>query len=167
MGHQISFYASKLDIQKIEDAIRRIEPIEILHCRSLDGHPRVVPSLYFEDNGKQWLFFYLVRPNDLAEIRFREVRTQAYWSVDGVECPVIELNIGLCSHERLGRGRAYYSDAYFATDGSAVHKPQDFRDWSKKVLRAIRKVAIKHEVHYFGPEAKAMLDAKPDIALGL
>lgn len=159
MGHQVNFYATRADVQSIELAIRRLGPMLVLHDRSWDRRPRVVDSLDVEQDGKRWLFFFLVRPEDLPQVQLRHVPAQGYWCIDVTESPVVEFHCPFDSEELMRRGRAYYVDAYYGADDSLVPKSNEFRMWGKRILAAMRKALVKHGMDYIGRGAKSRLES--------
>ena len=61
MGHQLNFHATLPDVARLEEIVRAIEPVVVLHSRSPTAEPRIVPSVNFEEQGRRWLFYFLVR----------------------------------------------------------------------------------------------------------
>jgi hypothetical protein len=159
LSHQVSFYATKEDVVSIEAGIRGIGPMVILHDRSLDGRPRVVDSLDYEQGGERWLYFFLVRPEHLAQVELRQVPLQDYWSIDATSAPVVEFHLPFYSEEVMRRGRAYFVDSYYAADGTLVQKSSEFSSWAKQVLAAVRKTLVKQGANYIGLGAKGMLES--------
>jgi len=90
MGQQVNFYLSPADLRALEERIRKCGEFLILHSRSPEAKPRIVSSLDFEENGEKWLFFFLVRPAELASIQMHEVAKQNYWAIDDLHSPVVE-----------------------------------------------------------------------------
>lgn len=157
MGHQVNFYAIPEDIVHIEQKIREIESLAILHSRSNTATPRIVPSLDFRESDQQWLFFHLVRESDLSCVVTRHVPSQSYWTIDVLRSPVIEFNRCYFDGRILRRGRVYYVDAFYGPDDAWMEKSEDFRLWAKSVLKIIRHCFKKHGSDYIGNETLGWL----------
>lgn len=80
MGHQANFYVTPPDIAELELAIRKLEPMIVLHDRSPTARPRTLSSLRFSEDPEALLFYFLVRESDLSEVVTRHVPAQGYWT---------------------------------------------------------------------------------------
>jgi hypothetical protein len=58
----------------------------------------------------------------------------------------------------LRRGRLWYADGYYGSDGVWVSKSEAFRDWAESVLERGRKAFTKWKTDYVGAEAKQWID---------
>jgi hypothetical protein len=65
MGHQVNFYLDPDDTAQLQSLIGSVEPCLFLHSRSLAPAPRIVSSVCHEEGGKRWLFYDLVRTQDV------------------------------------------------------------------------------------------------------
>src|SRR6185312_3714179 len=92
VGHQVNFYLDPADTRRVEAALRGLGPLQILHSRSTSPRPRLVDSLDLEELGQHWLYFHLVRPEDLDAVVMNHVPAQSYWAVDVTKSPVVEFN---------------------------------------------------------------------------
>jgi hypothetical protein len=158
MGHQLYFFAGPNDLLALEARVKGVDHSPILHQRSFAPTPRVLESTVFKENGKQWLYFYLIRSEDLASVKLREVATQGYWVVEDLTSPVVELNRCYYDGKILRRGRLYYTDGYFEQSGW-IEKSPEFIGWAKRIFAAARK-SFKFDrelLSYIGPEAKELL----------
>lgn len=157
MGHQVNFYLDPSDTVTVEHAVRSIEPLFVLHSRSQGPTPKVLDSFNVEDEGKPWLFLYLVRPEDLNQVVTSHISAQGYWSVEVLESPVIELTRCFFDGSVLRRGRLYYVDGFYDTDQCWREKPEGFRRWARDVLKKTKRVLKKHQSDYIGSGAEAWL----------
>jgi len=153
MGHQINFFAASEDFTYIEQEIRRIEPLAVLHSRSNTATPRSVPSVDLQDDSQQWLFFYLVRESDLPMVVTEHVPAQGYWTIDALRSPVVEFDRCYFDGRILRRGRVYYVDGFFGSGEAWVEKPEGFRLWAKAILKTIKKCLTKRGSDYIGDGA--------------
>jgi hypothetical protein len=145
-------------MKELEARLKKLEDVLILHSRSPKPEPRIVESTDFKENGRRWLYFYLVRPDDVSAIDFEEVPEQRYWSIDVLSSPVVELTTCYFDGKVLKRGRLYYTEDSYGDDDHWVEKPESFKSWAKRLLSAARKtLKIDHDVSaYVGPEAAAL-----------
>lgn len=152
MGRQVNFHAIPADVAALEATITKVEPMLILHVRSPTAEPRVVSSLHIEENGKPWLFYYLIRESDLKSIIMQHI-AEEHWRVDYLRSPAIEFTSCYFDGKILRRGRLYYVGGFYGEDDAWVEKPADFRRWGDKVLKATKKFLQRHEGDYIGQDA--------------
>lgn len=155
MGHQVNFYLDQDDTKKIESVLRSIGPLLVLHSRSGQPEPRVVDCLLHDEDSRSWLFYHLVRPEDLDGVNLRHVPAQGYWTVDVLTSPVVEFNGCFFDGAILRRGRVYYVDGFYDANQQWKMKSTGFRDWAKAALGGTRKALKKHQSDYIGTGAEA------------
>lgn len=165
MGHQLNFFLTPRDTAGLESRLREIGPLVVLHKQAPTSQPRVLPNIECVDSGRRWLYFCLVRPDDLPSVVMRHVPAQGYWTVDELRSPAIELTACYFDDRILRRGRLYYVDKYYGTDGAQVKKPDDFLAWAKAVLAATRKHLIRVGSDYAGAEALEWRDAQRELVV--
>jgi hypothetical protein len=158
MGHQLNFYALPAGIAQLERVLRETEDIAILHSRSESVELRIVDSLDVHEHDTQWLFFFLVRRADLADVVTRHVPAQGYWAIDDTRSPVIELTRCFFDDTVLRRGRLWYADGFYGIDRAWVEKPKEFRDWGQKVLLRARRTLMPWKSDYISAEVKDWLE---------
>lgn len=158
MSHQVNFYLTPTDVAVLEKRLQGIEPLLILLNKSENCHPFVLNSMDYVLHGKPWLYFYLVRPEDFGAVAMRHVPAQGYWTVDVMKSPVIEFNKSFFDNKTLRRGRLYYMDSYYNSDGLLQNKSEAFRNWAKKVFAFVRKGSHKVGAEYVGKDANAWLE---------
>jgi len=158
MGKQVNFYLIPSDILMLESKLREVGPLLVLHSRSDVPRPRVLESLEHMEQGKLWLYFFLVRPENLDEVVMRHVPAQGYWVVDELKSPVIQLNRSFFDGKNLRRGRIYFIERYFGENREMVHKPDAFRAWAKAILDKAKRNLVKIGPEYIGADTKTWLD---------
>lgn len=159
MGHQVNFYLDPQDMVSLEQTIRTLGPLLVLHSRSPASEPKVLESASIEENGQPWLFVLLVRPEDLQAVVTRHVPAQGYWTVDVSKSPVIEFNRCFFDSRILRRGRLYYVDGYYNANQTWEEKADTFRIWAKAVLTKTKKALKKHNTDHIGVGAAAWLSS--------
>ncbi len=157
MGQQVNFYLTPEDFSDLMLRVARCGDFVVIHSRSPEARPRVVPSAHFEEDGSPWLFVGFARPDDIGAIRMDAVSAQGYWGFDELRSPVIALT--RCFHDGhiLRRGRLYAVDGYYDENGAKVKKPEPFLRWARCVLTAARKGLARDPSlgAYLGPNARA------------
>ena len=129
MSQQVNFDVSPTETAALEEAWRSLGSMSVLHSRSNDAGPRVLPSSDLEEAGQRWLFFQLVRTDDLKSVVMRNVPAQGYWTVNVVKSPVVELTRCFFDGRILCRGRLYFVDGFYGADGEWVNKGEDCKKW--------------------------------------
>lgn len=160
MSHQINFYLTPSDVEALEIKLGNAEQYVVLHSRSKTNHPFALNRLDYVEGDKSWLYFYLVRPEDVNSVVMRNVPTQDYWTVDVVKSPVVEFNKSFFDGKILRRGRVYYTDSYYDANGGLQSKGDEFIAWAKKMLNVTKRNLQKVNTNYIGLDAKAWLETK-------
>jgi hypothetical protein len=158
MGRQVNFYATLKDMASLETLWRTRGPLRVLHSRSKTPSPRVLLSSDLEESGQRWLYFFLVRGEDVKSVVTREVPAQGYWTVDVVQSPVIELHRCSSDGKTLRRGRVYCVDGFYGEDGGWIDKPAAFKRWATSIMSATRRQLERHEDDYIGEDARAWMN---------
>ena len=158
MGHQINFFLGPNDQLELEARLKKVDELVVLHSRSPTPEPRVVHSMNFAEDGKQWLFVYLVRPNDLSTVQTRAISAQGYWVVNDLISPVVEVDRCYYDGKILRRGRLYYVDGFYDQKDQSIEKATEFKAWAKRLFAAARKTLTydKELGAHIGPEASEM-----------
>jgi hypothetical protein len=159
MGHQVNYFLVPKDISELEASIQRLEPMVVLHHRSVTATPRVLPSVEFREDGQRLLFYCLVRASDLSQVITKFVKAQGYWTVDVLRSPVVEFDSCYFDGKIIRRGRLYYNDGFFNLDETWIEKPESFRFWAKAVMKVTKKAMCKHGADYIGHNALAWLNS--------
>ncbi|WP_437875551.1 hypothetical protein [Sorangium sp. So ce513] len=157
MGRQVTFFAAPDDIAQLQHRIGDIEPMCILHDRSPTAKPRVLPTLDVAEDGQSLLFYFLVREIDLAQVVTRHVPAQGYWTVDVLRSPVVEFDGCFFDGTVLRRGHVYYVEGFYGENDEWIEKPEGFRSWAKRVLKATKKCLKRRGSDYIGAAAAEWL----------
>jgi hypothetical protein len=155
MGRQINFFLGPNDQIELEARLRKVDELLILHSRSPGPEPHIVDTMNVTHDGKQWLFLYLVRRDDLSAVRTQEVAAQGYWHVDELRSPVVEADRCYYDGKILRRGRLYYVNGYYGAQDQWIEKPEEFKAWAKRLFAVARKTLTfdKKLLAHIGPEA--------------
>jgi hypothetical protein len=159
MGHQVNFFLTPRDTDILTGDLQKVGPFLVLHSRASTSAPRILESLNLVESGKPWLYFFLVHPDDLDAVVMRNVPAQGYWTVDVVESPVIEFSRCFFDDKTLRRGRMYYVDRFYASDGELQQKSVSFQKWARLIFTTTRKSLKKLDADYVGQDAVAWLAA--------
>jgi hypothetical protein len=157
MGHQVNFYLDPADTAELESVWRSFEPMIVLHSRSPSEEPLSVHNVRHVEDGEPWLYYYLVRPDELPAVRTMHVPAQRYWAIDELRSPVIQFSGCFFDDTVLGRGRLYYVDGFYNAAQVWELKPERFRLWAKVMLGKTRKALTKRQTNYIGAGAASWL----------
>lgn len=153
MGRQLLTFLTEMDIEKLVARLQELESFSIVHSRSGNDRPAVVDSPAVEQDDKVWLYYSLVRDDDVDSIVMREVPAQNYWVVDSLRSPVVEFTRSFCDGQKIRAGRLWYEKRYFRSDGEAIQKPQSFLTWADRVFKCARQHLKKSDDYLVGAEA--------------
>jgi hypothetical protein len=163
MGQQVNFYLTPKDVDVVAECIDKCGDYLILHSRSPTRKSRIVPSFNFKEDGHRWLFFNLVRPEDLAAVKTYYIPEQKYWMSDHlVRPPILEFNSCYYDGKKMRRGRLYFQTRYYAKNGELVTQPDSFLKWGRRVLAAIKK-PLHYDPDrgvYIGPDTMKWVEEK-------
>lgn len=145
------------DLDDVESAIRSLAPLVVLHSRSSGPMPRELKNFNLVEEGKKWLYFYLVQPDKINEVVMIHVPEQGYWSIDVHRSPVVQMNLCFFNGQILRRGRVYYVDKFYGPDNELVSKSVSFQQWAKSILVTVKKGLKKSGTDYIGQDAENWL----------
>lgn len=158
MGSQVSFFLTALDVDRLEQALRSIEPFFLVESSSETPEPTFRTSMRAEP-GERPVSCYLAREQDLATIRLRHVPDQNRWSVDQLHSRVVEYSGCYQSDELLRAGRLYRARGYWQ-DAVWIEWPADFVQWADRLIARTRR-ELAHEPatrDYIGADAQKWLE---------
>ena len=158
MGKQINFFLLPSDLTKLENKLKDTCSLIILHNKSDSSTPRKLMNLNLIENNHRWLFYYLVRPDDIGSLVINYVPKQNYWVIDVLRSPVIEVTSCFFDGQNLRRGRIYYIDKFYGENDEVVEKPENFKKWAQQIFSVTKKNLLKFDKDYIGEEAKKWLD---------
>ena len=165
MGHQATFYLTPNDTMALERLLKEWSPLTIIHSRSSTPEPRIVPSLLTEDEGKRWLYYYLVRPNEVQSVEMSPVPARGYWTDGSDKSPIVHVSACFFDGTVLRSGRVYYVDWFVdPTSHEWVEKDESFKKWARSLLIKVKKSLVLKGIDYFGAEALSWVEstgAKP------
>jgi len=157
MGKQLVAFLTQRDTESLIARLQAIEGFLIVHSRSRNDRPTVLESVTIQEDDRTWLYYFLVRKDDLGSVVMREVPAQNYWVVDSLRSPVIEFTRSFSDGRRIRAGRLWYEESYFGEDGEPLQKPQPFLNWADRVFKSSRQQLAKSGNRRIGPEAHEMI----------
>jgi len=152
MGKQLVTFMAHSDSKRLIAGLQEIEGFLIVHSRSKNDQPTIVDSVTINQDGRFWLYYFLVRNDDLDSIIMREVPAQGYWVVDSLRSPVIEFTQSFSDGQRIRAGRLWYESGYFGEQGEPLQKSQKFLAWADKVFKFCRQHLKKSANNLIGVE---------------
>jgi hypothetical protein len=157
MSHQVYYFLTPTDISTLENWLRDLSDLCILHSHSSEPAPRIVESLNLEEDGKRWLFYFITRSDFVDQIVTRHIPAQNRWTLDELRSPIIEFSACFFDGQILREGRMYYVDGFYGANGRWEDKPESFRTWAKSVFAKAKKMLKRRNDFYIGPDAENWL----------
>lgn len=154
MSHQLNFYFTPTDIDRLELMLRESEDVVFLHSRSPTRVAREVTHLRVIEDGKPWLFLHLAKRSLLDDVVMSFVPEQDYWSVESSCSPVVDFSNSFFDGRILRRGRIFYETTFLDAKENWREKSSEFQSWAHAVLRMTRSMARKKRgVAWIGDDA--------------
>lgn len=147
MSKQVDFFISSEELPQVEQALQQAGDFVVLADRSNSSRPRVMRGLSdFEGAG---FTCYLVRPQDLGNLRTREIPGLGGWSLDEQISPIIEFVRCVRSKKGLSRGRMYAQTSYYDAQDNLCRKDAEFIKWLDRLLRREKRLLEKEPDSFF------------------
>lgn len=157
MGRQLVTLLTQSDSEGLMARLKEIDGLCIIHSRSRNDRPMVVDSITIKQDERVWLYYFLVRDDDVGSVVMREVPAQNYWVVDSLRSPVIEFTRSFCDGQQIRAGRLWYEKGYFGDEGEPLQKSQQFLTWADKIFKSSRQYLKKSGNHLIGEQAFEMI----------
>jgi hypothetical protein len=165
MGRQINFYLHPDDFQEFEDLLKASGDIVLLPYFHFDNKLSTVDTTIPIDIKSEEKRIYLVRHEDLNQIRLQHIEKFGYWLVDDNHLPVLHYDRCHFENNKLIRGRLYFQPSYVNEIGW-VNKSEEFIFWADSIIRTARRKLKKYKFdmrgwsfsEYVGKNAKEWLD---------
>lgn len=163
MGRQITIYLLPSDTFLLEKCLKNTLDISFIEYDSSSESPKLTNSLEVPFMGESWLTIYLTSPSQVKNVRYKNITSQGYWTVDSLYSPVVEFSRCYFDGEVLRTGRLFYDSGYYDDSGKWVEKDRDFLEWADKLFRVVRKMLKKvpGQRRYAGTDAQAWLIENP------
>jgi len=171
MGRQVRFFNYPADVTAFEEFLMEKNDAVIIGRTAARPTAETVPTLNQapDDPGRTALL--IVRPGDLAHLRWRHVPTRALWAVDTLSSPVIEYTPGYTRDGQpkfvaspRGHGRMWYQTSRRENDQLVPPAP-DFVAWAGRAFRWIKKNWALIDSNYYSPDAANLWAAMWQIVL--
>lgn len=165
MGSQVNYFMTPVDIDALEPRLQRVTPMLVLGYKSQSATPTIMNSLSVNDMGSEELTRFLVRQEDLWDVKPRFVANQGYWTLDTNYPPIIEFDRCYCKNGLIGPGRMYFKSGHYENQ-EWVEKSPEFLTWAKKLLGITRRFMKRGAVNnahwaswYWAPDALARYES--------
>lgn len=103
------------------------------------------------------MYFYLVRAEDVPSLVLTHVPAQGYWSLDVIRAPVVEFTRCFLDGRLLRRGRIYYREWFYDSDGRRVEKGKEFGSWARRIVTVAKRGLMRRDGDWIGADALAWL----------
>jgi len=112
------------------------------------GTLRFLKDFALEGNDLGGRRAYLVRPQELPEMRLRDIETRSYKAIDVDRSPVIEFDGCRRLGDRITEGRMYVISNYFEGQ-TLIRKDEGFLRWTEKLMTKARRTLKKAPASFF------------------
>lgn len=157
MGRQISTVLTVDDCRGLLSLLRLQFGLRVLHARSCSPTPTVVESVVHDPSGGFWLYYYLVRMDDLDKVVMKSIPRLGIWAVEPMNSPVVEFFCSYCDGQLIRKGRIWYESNCFDASGKQVSKSDSFRRTSSEIFRFVKGHLCQHHGDFLGVEAQALV----------
>ena len=165
MGRQINFYLHPDDYQEFEDLLKASGDIVLLPYFHFDNQVRTVDTTIPVDIKSEETRIYLVRQQDLNQMKLQHIEKFGYWLIDDNYLPVLHYDRCRFDNNKIIRGRLYFQPS-FVEEIQWVDKSEEFVSWSDSVIKTARRKLKKYKFdmggwsfsEYVGKHAKEWLD---------
>jgi len=165
MGRQINFYLHPDDLDDFEEILKSQSEVEFLPYYHYDNIVSTVPNTIPIDIRKEGTRIYVVRKNDLKQIKLVNIEKFGYWLVDDNHLPVLHYDRSIFDGNKILRGRLYFQPQY-VKDLQMVDKSEEFVKWADNIIKTARKKLKKYKFdmggwgfsEYVGSNTKAWLE---------
>ena len=153
-SRQTDFFLTSNDQLSLERALRSTEDFVIVGGFPEGGALQFLKNFALEENNLGSSRAYLVRPQELPEVRLRNIETRSYKAIDVDRSPVIEFDGCRRLGDRITRGRMYVISMYFEGQ-TLIRKDEGFLRWTEKLMSKARRKLKKApgSIFYYGEEA--------------
>jgi hypothetical protein len=167
MGRQINFFLSADDQKSFDDFLRTFDDTAFLAYYNKSNEPTIIDDTIIHDQLKEGSRVYLVRKQDLKNIKFTFIEKFDYWLIDDSPSPVLHFDRCVSYNNDLRSGRLYFQPKY-VVNLQWVEKNIDFIKWSDSIIakscRFFKKYKYKYEsssyeyIAYFGLNAMKLIE---------
>ncbi|MDP4208034.1 MAG: hypothetical protein Q8928_04385 [Bacteroidota bacterium] len=147
MGHQINFFLNEDDQKDFDNLLRTFDDICFLSYFNKSNIPTIIDDTIIRDKLKEGSRVYLVRKQDLKNIKFRFIEKFNYWLIDDSPSPVLHFDRCVSYNSDLRSGRLYFEPKY-VENLQWIEKSVDFIKWSDSVIAKARRFFKKYKFRY-------------------
>ena len=144
MGRQINFYLHPDDYQEFESLIINSSDTVILPYYHYDNKVRTVENTIPVDIEKEGSRVYLIRKQDLSQIKLWEIEKFGYWLIDDNHLPVLHYDRCNFDSNKIIKGRLYFQPQY-VNDVQWANKSEDFVSWADSIIKLARRKLKKYQ----------------------
>lgn len=144
MGRQVNFFLNAEDQKDFVELLGTWENLVFLPDRSLTGKA-TIPDQGFRTCESDDLSLYLVRKEDLHEVKFYFLPNQNCWYVDSLRSPVIQYSRCYATDSLIRRGRLYFQPGYYE-ESDWVEKDHAFVAWADRIIKTVRRKLRLHKL---------------------
>ncbi|MDP4202817.1 MAG: hypothetical protein Q8861_08990 [Bacteroidota bacterium] len=147
MGRQINFFLNVDDQKDFDDFLRTFDDVCFLSYFNESNTPTIIDDTIIRDQLKEGHRVYLVRKQDLENIKFEFIEKSNCWLIADLPSPVLHFDRCVSHNNELRNGRLYFEPKY-VENLQLVEKSVDFIKWSDSIISKARRYFKQYKVKY-------------------
>lgn len=160
MGRQINFFLHPDDNKDFEVLLKSFGDIVFLPYYHHDNKVSTIEDTQIHDIVKEGTRVYLVRPEDIKDVKLTYIAKFNYWLVEDTGSPVLHFDRCTFNENKIQRGRLYFHPQS-VKDMTWLKKSDDFVNWADNIIKTVRRKLKKHKhemgsysyTEFLGPKA--------------
>ena len=144
MGRQVNFFLHPDDTEQFDNLLKSFGDVVLLPYFHYDNKVSTVKDTIIRDILKEGSRVYLVRPQDLKDIKLKLIPNFGYWLIDDNSAPVLHFDRSIFKENIIHSGRLYFQPQY-VNDMGWIKKSDDFVNWADNIIKTVRRKLKKHK----------------------
>ena len=147
MGRQINFFLCSSDQKDFDEFLKTFDNVYFLAYYNKTDKPTIIEDTIIQNHLKEGSRVYIVRKQDINEIKFMYIEKFNYWLIDDISSPVLHYDLCLTIDNYIHSGRLYFQPK-FVENLQWVEKNYDFVKWSDCIISKTRRFLKKYRYKY-------------------
>ena len=144
MGRQINFFLHSDDQKEFDEFLKSFGDVVLLPYYHFDNKVSVIKDTLIRNIETEGERIYLIRPEDLKNVKLIHIEKFNYWLVDDNSLPVLHFDRSVFKDNVINSGRLYFQPQY-VENMQWVKKSDDFINWADRIIKSARRQLKKHK----------------------
>ena len=145
MGRQVNFFLHSDDQADFDKLLKSFGELVLIPYYHYDNVVSTVSDTILIDPRKDGTRIYLVRPENLQDIKLKHIEKFNYWLVDETSLPVLHYDRCVTKDNEILSGRLYFQPQ-FVSNGNWCNKSDIFVNWADHIIKTVRRKLKKHQL---------------------